>query len=155
MSKRVPLEQLPRKVERLLSAAWEGRESVVLERNGEPVAAVVPMADYRRLHPASATAPDGKRQAKKKTESCALTLAYELPADLLAAYHRLLDKKFSEGLTPDEETELARVDRELGEADMATPLEQSIDARARREHERRMTILNDIIEQLKSLQQPE
>jgi hypothetical protein len=78
-------------------------------------------------------------------------LAYELPAELLAAYHRLLDKKFSEGLTPDEEAELDRVGRELDEADMATPLEQAIDARARREHARRMAVLDNIIAQLKSL----
>ena len=155
MDKTIPLDELPRKTERLLRVAWEGHESVVLERHGEPVAAVVPIDDYRRLYPETARKGDGKRKAKAVVEPPVPPLAYELPPDLLAAYHRLLDKKFSEGLTSDEEAELERVGQELDEADMATPLEQAIDARARREHARRMAILDNIIAQLKSLQKPD
>lgn len=154
MSKTISVEELPRKAERLLRTAWEGHESVVLERNDEPVAAIVPMDEYRRWHPDVQKA-DGKEPESKKTAEPPAPLAYELPADLLAEYHRLLDKKFSKGLTPEEEAEFERVGRELDKADMETPLERAADAKARREHKRRMAVLNDIIAKLKSLQQPE
>lgn len=157
MSKTIAVEQLPRKVERLLQEAWEGEDRVVLERNGEPVAAVVPMGDYWRLYP---KADRGKQKAGGRRQKTAVpsepvpsSLAYELPPDLLAEYHRLLDKKFGEGLTPDEEAELERVGRELDEADAATPLERAADAKARREHKQRMVVLDDIIAKLRSLQQ--
>ena len=146
MSRTISLHQLPRKAERLLRIAWEKHESVLLERDGEPVAAVVPMEDYQRLHPES---PKGGIPTQLSPSS----FAYELPADLLADYHRLVSKKLIEGLTPDEEAEFERVSKELDEADTATPLEQAIDARARREHERRMATLNNIIDKLKSLQE--
>ena len=58
-----------------------------------------------------------------------------------------------EDLTPDEEVEFERVSKELGEADAVTPLEQAIDAKARREHERRMATLNTLLDKLKSLQE--
>jgi hypothetical protein len=82
-------------------------------------------------------------------EPSAVPLAYELPADLLAAYHRLLDKKFGEGLTSEEEAELERVGKELDQADMATPLEQA----AWREQERRMAVVDELIAKLKVLQE--
>jgi prevent-host-death family protein len=159
MSKTIPVDQLPREAERLLSAAWEEHESVVLERNGEPVAAVVPMAEYRRWHPEAAKAKGERRKAESKKRKVPGTaelpppLAYELPADVLAEYHRLLDKKFNNGLTPDEEAELARVDKELDEADLATPLGQAIMQKAEEEHLRWMTTLDDVIEKLRSLRQ--
>jgi antitoxin (DNA-binding transcriptional repressor) of toxin-antitoxin stability system len=43
MSKTISLDELPRKAERLLRSVWEERESIILERNGEPVATVAPM----------------------------------------------------------------------------------------------------------------
>jgi len=151
MSKTIPINQLPRQAERLLRTVWEGHESVFLERNGEPVAAVVPMDHYRRLHPETAKAKRKKRKAKTKVEPPAPSLAYELPTDLLAAYHRLVDKKFSSGLTPDEETELERVGKELDEADMQTPLGQAIMQKAEEEHERWMNRLEEVMATLHSL----
>jgi prevent-host-death family protein len=162
MSKTIPVDQLPREAERLLSAAWEEHESVVLERNGEPVAAVVPMEEYRRWHPETAKAKGERRKAEKRQQEAQQTagppaspLAYELPAEVLEAYHRLVSKKFAQGLTAVEEAELERLGAELDAADAATPLEREADARAQREHHRRMGVLNDIIAKLKSLQQPE
>jgi hypothetical protein len=78
---------------------------------------------------------------------------YDLPDDLLAAYHRLLDKKFREGLSEDESAELIRIGQQLDAADASTQLEQSIDARARREHERLLTVLTEVNERLKSLEE--
>jgi prevent-host-death family protein len=161
MSKTIPLDQLPREVEQLLRAAWEEHESVVLERDGEPVAAVVPMAEYRRLHPEATEAEGRTRKAKggkrkaRAVAKPASSLAYELPADMLAEYHRLLDKTFGEGWTPAEEMELERVSHELDEADLATPLGQYITAKAEREHARRMAILDELIAKLKELQAPQ
>src|SRR5947209_6514916 len=102
MSKTIPVDQLPREAERLLSAAWEQHESVVLERDGEPVAAVVPMDEYRRWHPETAKAKGERRHAQREKGEAtphAPPLAYELPADVLEAYHRLVSKKFTEGLS--------------------------------------------------------
>ena len=93
MGKTISLDQLPRQIENLLRASWEGHESLVLEHNGKPVAAIVPMDEYRRWH------PDESENA----------FDYELPTGLLEAYHKLLDKKFSTGLTPQEEVELTSV----------------------------------------------
>ena len=146
MSNTISLDQLPRKVAHLLRAAWEKHESVLLECNGEPVAAVVPMDDYQRLHPESS-------KGETTTQPATASFAYELPADLLSDYHRLVSKKLMEDLTPDEEAEFERVSKELGEADAVTPLEQAIDAKARREHERRMATLNTLLDKLKSLQE--
>ncbi|MBI3921574.1 MAG: hypothetical protein HY318_09175 [Armatimonadetes bacterium] len=158
MSKTIAVEQLPRKVERLLQEAWEGEDRVLLERNGEPVAAVVPMEDYWRLYPKADRGKrkvGGRRQDSASPLEPASSLAYELPSDLLAEYHRLLDQKLGEGLTPDEEAELERVGRELDEADMATPLGQYIDAKARAEHKRRMSLLDELIDKLKRIQASE
>src|SRR5262245_46817438 len=120
MSKSIPVDQLPREAERLLSAAWEAHESVVLERDGEALAAVVPMEEYRRWHPEIDEAP-GKmrttntraRAARTKGEPSASPPVYELPAELLAAYHHLVSKRFAEGLTEAEEAELERLGTEL------------------------------------------
>jgi hypothetical protein len=156
MSKTIPIDQLPREAERLLSAAWEQHESVVLERNGEPVAAVVPMVEYRRWHPEPAKAKSDSRKAeprKRKARAAAeppdTPLAYELPADLLQAYHRLVSKKFAEGLTAEEEAELGRLGAELDAADASTPLERN----AWEAHQRRMTVLEELATQRKALQQ--
>jgi hypothetical protein len=155
MSKTISLEQLPRKAERLLRAAWEEQESVVLERNGQPLAAVVPMEAYRRLFP-DAEKADGavacnrrRRKAKETKEPPVSPFAYDLPADVLAAYHRLVSKKFTEGLTPEEEAEMERLGAELDAADAATPLEQA----AWKEHERRMAMLDELIAKRKALQE--
>jgi len=51
MSKTISLDQLPPQVESLLRVAWEVHESIVLEHEGEPVAVVLPIEEYIRLHP--------------------------------------------------------------------------------------------------------
>jgi len=79
---------------------------------------------------------------------------YELPADLLEAYHRLLDRKFAEGLRPEEEHELERVGTRLDQADLDSRAERAIDARAKTEHERRMSTLDQVLSQLRSLREP-
>jgi hypothetical protein len=81
-------------------------------------------------------------------------LSYDLPSDLLDAYHRLLDRKFARGLTPEEEAELARVSQNLDEAEAATPLYQSSDAKLRRQHARTLAMLDEIIEKVKALEEP-
>ena len=113
MGKTISLDQLPRQIENLLRASWEEHESLVLERNGKPVAAIVPMDEYRKWH------PDESENA----------FDYELSTDLLEAYHKLLDKKFATGLTPQEEVELTQLDQQLNEAEAAQPLIQSMQKR--------------------------
>ena len=114
MNKTISLDQLPPQIEDLLRTIWEGNESLVLEQDGKPVAAVVPIAEYRRWHPL-----EGEN-----------AFSYELPADLLAAYHALLDKKFSSGLTTQEENELTQLNQQLDDVEAAQPLVQSIWSRA-------------------------
>jgi antitoxin (DNA-binding transcriptional repressor) of toxin-antitoxin stability system len=109
MNKTISLDQFPRKVGSLLKTAWEGDESIVLEHSGVAVAAVVPIDEYRKWHPESKTTED---EPEPETG-----LSYELPEELLLAYHRLADKKFDSGLTPDEEAELARLDQQLDDGD--------------------------------------
>ena len=115
MNKTISLDQLPPQIENLLRTIWEGNESLVLEQDGKPVAVVVPMDEYRRWHPT-----EGEN-----------AFSYELPADLLAAYHTLLDKKFSSGLTPQEENELTQLSQQLDDAEAVQPLVQSIWSRCR------------------------
>ena len=103
MNKTISLDDLPRQVENVLRSIWEGHESLVLEHDGKPVAVIVPMDEYRKWHP-------------NENENA---FAYSLPGHLLEVYHGLLDKKFSTGLTPEEEVELAQVDRQLDEAEAA------------------------------------
>ena len=81
-------------------------ESLVLEHNGKPVAAIVPMDAYRKLH------PDADENA----------FAYELPMHVLEAYHGLLNKKFSTGLTKEEEITLSKLDQQLNDAKAVQPL---------------------------------
>lgn len=107
------------------------------ETQREPVAAVVPMEGFRRLHPETARAKGkGRRLALSEAEGAkgerqgAPSLAYELPADLLAVYHRLVDKKFSEGLTPEEKAEFERV----GEATDLTPSGLTISSLCKRNY---------------------
>ena len=114
MSKTISLDQLPRQIENLLRASWEGHESLVLEDNGKPVAAIVPMDEYRKWY----------------SDTDENVFDYELPTDLLEVYHKLLDKKFSTGLTPQEEVELTQLDRQLNDAEAAQPLIQSMQKRA-------------------------
>lgn len=79
MHKTLSLDQLPRQIEKLPRTSWEEHESLVLEHNGKPVAAIVPMDEYCEWHP-------------DEDEN---VFDYEFPMDLLEAYHKLLDKKFS------------------------------------------------------------
>lgn len=103
MNKTISLDQLPPQIENLLRASWEGHESLVLEHNGKPVAAIVPMDEYRKWH------PDESENA----------FDYALPTDILEAYHELLDKKFATGLTSEEEIKLAELNQQLDNAEAA------------------------------------
>ena len=115
MNKTISLDDLPRQVENLLRTTWEGHESLVLEQNGKPVAAIVPMDEYRKWH------PDENENA----------FAYELPMHVLEAYHGLLDKKFSTGLTEEEEITLSKLDQQLDDAEATQPLIQSMQRRTK------------------------
>jgi prevent-host-death family protein len=160
MGKTIPIDQLPREAERLLRAAWEEQESVVLERDGEPVAAVVPMDEYRRMQIGSAEArskPGTPEQGAGPVDirpALAVPPAELLTAGLVESYQRLVSKKLTEGLPPEEEAELERLGAELDAADAVTPAERDADARARREHDRRISVLTDILGKLRSLQAP-
>jgi hypothetical protein len=135
--------------------AWEGNESIILEHKGEAVAAVVPMEEYiqlRGLRSKPVPHPEAQSEEEKAETTAVLsTLSYELPDDLLEAYHSLLNKKFSSGLTPEEEAELARLDQQLDEAELTTPLVQSIMTKSRYQHEKWMRTLNEVITKLREL----
>ena len=137
MNKTISLDQLPPQIENLLRTIWEGNESLVLEQDGKPVAAVVPMAEYRRWHP-----PEGEN-----------AFSYELPADLLAAYHTLLDKKFSSGLTPQEENELTQLSQQFDDVEAAQPLVQSIWSRSAAQDKKWMQTLEEVITKLRELRE--
>ena len=137
MNKTISLDDLPRQVENLLRATWEAHESLVLEHNGKPVAAIVPMDEYRKLH------PDADENA----------FAYELPVHVLEAYHDLLDKKFSAGLTKEEEITLSKLDQQLNEAEAAQPLIQSMQRRAASRDENWMQRFDEVIAKLRELRE--
>jgi len=92
-------------------------------------------------------------EEKSETMVAEPTLSYALPEDLLEAYHRLLDKKFSSGLTPGEESKLALLDKQLDEAELTTPLVQSIMTTEGRRHKRWMRTLNEVITKLRELRE--
>ena len=135
MNKTVSVDQLPPQIENLLRMIWEGNESLVLEQDGKPVAAVVPMDEYRKWHPV-------------ESEDA---FSYELPADLLAAYQALLDKKFSSCLTPQEENELTQLNQQLDDAEEAQPLVQSIRSRAAAQDKKWMQTLEEVITKLRKM----
>ena len=137
MSKTISLDQLPHQADSLLRTIWEARESLLLEHNGEPVAAIVPMDEYRKWHP-----EEGEN-----------LFTYELPDHLLEVYHRLLDKKFSSGLTPEEEIELAQLDRQLDEAEAVQPLIQSIRRRTTVRDENWTQRFEEVITKLRELKE--
>ena len=139
MNKTISLDDLPRQVENLLRATWEGHESLVLEQNGEPVAAIVPMDEYRKWH------PDEDENA----------FTYELPTHLLEVYHSLLDKKFSTGLTPEEDVELSELDQQLDEAEAAQPLIQTMHRRATTRDENWMQRFEEVMTKLRELRETE
>ena len=139
MARTISLGALPSDVEQMLRTVWDAKETVLIKHRGTTVAAVVPMEEYRQFH------------SEKTTYSPKEAIPYELPSELLTAYHRLLDKKFTTGLTAYEEKELAQIDNRLDEANMATPLEQSIRTKARKGHQQRMAVLNDILAKLRVL----
>ena len=76
--------------------------------------------------------------------------ANTLPAALLDKYHEMLDRKFTSGLSPDEVVELEHVQEQLDLADLATPLEQEMRRKTQIEHERRLEVLNGIMDQLQT-----
>ncbi len=137
MSKTISLDQLPRQIENLLRASSEEHESLVLEHNGKPVAAIVPMDEYRRWH------PDESENA----------FDYELPTDLLEAYHKLLDKKFSNGLTPQEEVKLTQLDQQLNDAEAAQPLIQFMQKRAAAQDENWKQRFEEVVTKLRELKE--
>ena len=137
MNKTISLDDLPRQVENLLRATWEGHESLVLEQDGKPVAAIVPMDEYRKLH------PDADENA----------FAYELPLHILEAYHGLLDKKFSTGLTKEEEITLSKLDQQLDDAEATQPLIQSMRRRATARDENWMQRCEEIMAKLRELRE--
>ena len=126
---------LPRQVEKLLRATWKRMKSLVLEHNGNTCSCYFPMDEYRKLHP---------------DENAA---AYELPVHLLEAYHGLLDKKFSTGLTPEEEVELTQLDEQLNEAEAAQPLIQSMQKRSAAQDENWMQRFEEVIARLRELRE--
>ena len=137
MRKTISLDQLPRQIENLLRASWEEHESLVLEHNGKPVAAIVPMDEYRRW------CSDTGENA----------FGYELPTDVLEAYHELLDKKFSTGLTPQEEVELTQLDQQLNEAEAAQPLIQSMQKREALRDENWKEKFEEVVTKLRELKE--
>ena len=138
MNKTISLDDLPRQVENLLRATWEAHESLVLEQSGKPVAVIVPIDAYRKLH------PDADENA----------FAYELPVHILEAYHGLLDKKFSAGLTKEEEITLSKLDQQLNDAEAAQPLIQSMQRRAAARDENWMQRFEEVMAKLRSLTSP-
>ena len=137
MNKTISLDQLPPQIENLLRTSWEGHESLVLEHNGKPVAAIVPMDEYRKWHP-----DEGEN-----------AFEYELPTDLLEAYHKLVDKKFSTGLTPQEEVELTQLDQHLNDAEAAQPLIQSMQKHAALRDENWEQRFEEIVTKLRELRE--
>ena len=135
MNKTLSLNQLPSQVESLLREISQENESLVIEDNGKPVGAVVPMDEYLKLHP--------------HEDKDAFT--YKLPADLLSAYHKLLDKKFSTGLTLQEEAELTGLSKQLDETVSAQPLVQLIRARAAACDEKWVQTFREAIAKLREL----
>ena len=137
MNKTISLEQLPRQIEDLLKVNSEGQESLVLEHNGKPVAAIVPMEEYRKWH------PDEDETA----------FDYELPSELLEAYHKLLDKKFSTGLTAEEEVKLVALDEQLDTAEAAQPLIQSMQKHAASRDENWRQRFEQVVDALRELRE--
>jgi len=137
MNKTISLDDLPRQIENLLRATWESHESMLLEHNGKPVAAIVPMDEYRKLH------PDENENA----------FAYELPVHVLEAYHGLLDKKFSIGLTKEEGLMLSKLDQQLDTAEAAQPLIQSMQRRATARDENWMQRFEEVMAKLRELKE--
>lgn len=137
MRKTISLDQLPRQIENLLRANWEGHESLVLEHNGEPVAAIIPMDAYRKWHP----------------DAGENVFDYELPADLLKTYHKLLNKKFSKSLTPQEEIELTKLDGQLNDVEAAQPLIQSMRKRTAARDEEWKQRFEEVVTKLRELKE--
>lgn len=137
MNKSISLNQFPSQVENLLREISQGNESLVLEDDGKPVGAVVPMDEYLKLHP-------------HKDEAA---FSYELPTELLAAYHRLLDKKFSVGLTLQEEAELTGLNEQLDDAEAAQPLVQLIRTQAAVTDEKWVRTFQEAITKLRELRE--
>ena len=137
MRKTISLNQLPRQIENLLRTNWAGDESFILEHNGRPVAAIVPMDEYCKWH------PDEDENA----------FDYELPTDLLEAYHTLLDKKFSNSLTPQEEGELTQLDQQLNDAEAAQPLIQSMQKRTAARDEDWKQRFEEVVTKLRELKE--
>ena len=137
MSKTISLDQLPRQIENLLRTGSEEHESLVLEHKGEPIAAIVPMDEYRKWH------PDESENA----------FDYELPTEILEDYHKLLDKKFSKGLTAEEEVELTQLDQQLNDAEAAQPLIQSMQKRTGAQDENWKQRFEEIVTKLRELKE--
>ena len=101
------------------------------------MAAIVPMDEYCKWHP-------------NEDENA---FDYELPAGLLEAYHKLLDKKFSIGLTPQEEVELTQLDQQLNDAEAAQPLIQAMQKRAALRDENWKQRFEEVVTKLRELKE--
>lgn len=69
-------------------------------------------------------------------------------SEMLAVYHRLVDKRFDHGLTPEEDRELQLVNAELDRVEQVDPVEQTIAMEA----SRRIAILEEVVKMLQSLE---
>ena len=76
---------------------------------------------------------------------------YELPTNLLEAYHKLLDKKFSTGLTSEEKVILAALGQQLDDAEAAQPLIQSMQQRVTQRDENWKHRFEEVISKLREL----
>jgi hypothetical protein len=102
------------------------------------------------MKPDPASLPKRIPAAAMRSEFANDDASYRLPNDLLRRYHLLLDKRFEGGLSNAEEQQLAAVSAQLDEADLSTPLEQMNADAATRDHNRRMDLLDHVIELLSS-----
>lgn len=137
MNKTISLNELPNQVESLIREISQGSEGIVFEDDGKAVGAVVSMDEYLKLHP-------------HEDDDAFI---YELPADVLSAYHKLLDKKFSTGLTLQEEAELTGLKEKLDDAESAQPLVQLIRARAADRDEKWIRTFQETMAKLRELRE--
>ncbi len=137
MNKTISMNQFPSQVQNVLREVLRGNEGLALEDGGVPVGAVVSMAEYLKLR------PNEDRDA----------FSYELPTELLDAYHDLLDKKFSVGLTLQEEAELTGLNQRLDDAESAQPLVQRIRSQASATNEQWVQTFQEAIAKLRELRE--
>ena len=70
---------------------------------------------------------------------------------LLAQYHSLLDKKFTQGLTGDEAGNLSRLADEISALELADPVTQDSETLAQADHAHKVATLDQVIQLLRSV----